>query len=293
MAYIGKEPADAFTSFVKQDFSTSATTSYTLDHSVVNENELALFINFVRQEPTTAYTASGTTLTLTSATASTDDMYCVYLGKAIQTVNPPNGSVGASQLASDAVTAAKLNDDIISGQTALGATPADTDELLISDAGTIKRVDYSYIKAVNTPAFEAILTADTSQLSNDTDTKITFNSETYDSDGTYDTSNGRFTPAVAGKYFIYGKMEYEDTNVGATDEHMVKIYKNGSQAGVFFNYPNTNRSIITYHEVFDMNTTDYIEIYAKINNSDGGRVVKGAPANQNPSTFGAFKIIGA
>ena len=46
----------------------------------------------------------------------------------------------------DTVTAAKLNNDIISGQTALGAEPADTDEFLVSDAGTIKRVDYSYIK---------------------------------------------------------------------------------------------------------------------------------------------------
>ena len=98
MSYIGKEPADSFISFAKQDFSTSATTSYTLDNAVANENELALFINFVRQEPTTAYTASGTTLTLTSATASTDDMYCVYLGQAKQTVNAPDGSVGLSQL---------------------------------------------------------------------------------------------------------------------------------------------------------------------------------------------------
>ena len=146
MSYIGKEPADSFISFAKQDFTTSATTSYTLDNAVANENELALFINFVRQEPTTAYTASGTTLTLTSATASTDDMYCVYLGQAKQTVNAPDGSVGASQLASDAVTAAKLNDDIISGQTALASEPADTDEFLVSDAGTLKRIDYSLIK---------------------------------------------------------------------------------------------------------------------------------------------------
>ena len=100
MAYIGKEPANSFISFAKQDFTTSATTSYTLDHSVVNENELALFINFVRQEPTTAYTASGTSLTLTSATSASDDMYCVFLGKAVQTVNPPNGSVTNSMLAS-------------------------------------------------------------------------------------------------------------------------------------------------------------------------------------------------
>ena len=99
MPFIGNQPALSYTSFAKQDFTTSATTSYTLDHPVTNENEIALFINFVRQEPTTAYTASNTSLTLTSATSASDDMYCVFLGKAVQTVNPPAGSVGASQIA--------------------------------------------------------------------------------------------------------------------------------------------------------------------------------------------------
>ena len=98
MPFIGNQPALSYTSFAKQDFTTSATTSYTLDNPVTNENELALFINFVRQEPTTAYTASGTTLTLTSATSASDDMYCVFLGKAVQTVNPPNGSVDSSKI---------------------------------------------------------------------------------------------------------------------------------------------------------------------------------------------------
>jgi hypothetical protein len=104
MGYLGNRPAEAYSAFQKQDFSTSATTSYTLDHPVANQNEIALFINFVRQEPTTAYTASGTSLTLTSATSSSDDMYCVYLGKAVQTVNPPSGSVGNSQVASTIIT---------------------------------------------------------------------------------------------------------------------------------------------------------------------------------------------
>ena len=113
MPFIGNQPAEAYSSFQKQDFTTSATTSYTLDHPVANGNEIALFINFVRQEPTAAYTASGTSLTLTSATTSSDDMYCVFLGKAVQTVNPPSGSVGASQLASDAVTTAKINNDAV------------------------------------------------------------------------------------------------------------------------------------------------------------------------------------
>jgi hypothetical protein len=152
MPYIGKEPANSFISFEKQVFTiVNSQTAYTLDNAVTNENDIRLVINNIVQEPGSgkAYTASGTTLTLSAALVNgTDEMYCVFLGKAVQTVNTPNASVGTSQLASDAVTAAKLNDDIISGQTALGATPADTDEFLVSDAGTIKRVDYSYIKGL-------------------------------------------------------------------------------------------------------------------------------------------------
>ena len=102
MPFIGNQPALSYTSFAKQDFTTSATTSYALSQPVANENEIALFINFVRQEPTTAYTASGTSLTLTSATSASDDMYAIFLGKAVQTVNPPAGSVGLDKIDSTA-----------------------------------------------------------------------------------------------------------------------------------------------------------------------------------------------
>ena len=98
MPFIGNQPALSYTSFAKQDFTTSATTSYALSQPVANENEIALFINFVRQEPTTAYTANGTSLTLTSATSASDDMYAIFLGKAVQTVNPPAGSVDSSKI---------------------------------------------------------------------------------------------------------------------------------------------------------------------------------------------------
>jgi hypothetical protein len=136
MPFIGNQPALSYTSFAKQDFTTSATISYTLDNPVANANELALFINFVRQEPTTAYSASGTSLTLTSATSATDDMYCVYLGKAVQTVNPPAGSVGTSQLADASVTPAKLNlnDNLLFNTSSkgiyLGVTSATASNLL-------------------------------------------------------------------------------------------------------------------------------------------------------------------
>ena len=110
MAYIGNIPAESYASFETETFSVSATTNYTLSHAVTNENEIRLVINGVVQQPGSgkAYTASGTTLTLSSATASGDSMYAVYLGRALQTVNPPNASVGTAQLADSSVTSAKL-----------------------------------------------------------------------------------------------------------------------------------------------------------------------------------------
>ena len=101
MAYIGNIPAEQFTSVDIQNFTVSATANYTLDRPVANENEIELFINNVRQHPGSgkAYTASGTALTLSEATAGTDTMYCVYQGKARQTVTPATSSVTNDMLA--------------------------------------------------------------------------------------------------------------------------------------------------------------------------------------------------
>ena len=112
MPYIGNTPAEKYAAFNVQNFTTSATTSYTLDRAVANELDIRLVINNVIQQPGAgkAYTAAGTTLTLSAATSGTDTMYCVYIGKAVQTVNPGAGSVGTTALADNAVTNAKLAD---------------------------------------------------------------------------------------------------------------------------------------------------------------------------------------
>ena len=54
-----------------------------------------------------------------------------------------DGSIDASHISSNAVTAAKLNNDIVSGLDDIGAAIAATDEMIVSDAGTIKRTDVS------------------------------------------------------------------------------------------------------------------------------------------------------
>ena len=52
---------------------------------------------------------------------------------------------GALTIASTAVEGSMLNNNVISGQTALTSGLASTDELLVSDAGTLKRVDVSLV----------------------------------------------------------------------------------------------------------------------------------------------------
>ena len=123
MSYVGNSPALKYTTFAVQHFTTSATTGYTLDTAVNNENDIRLVRNNVVQQPggSYAYTASGTTLTLSAATTTSDTLYCVFLGKAVQTVNPGAASVGTSQLAALAVTNAKVADDAI-GVDELSAT---------------------------------------------------------------------------------------------------------------------------------------------------------------------------
>ena len=216
MPYVGNIPAENYAAFNVQHFTTSATTTYTLDHAVANELDIRLVINNVIQQPGSgkAYTATGTTLTLSAATSGTDTMYCVYTGKAVQTVNPPAGSVATSQLADDAVTTAKITDgnvtaakfnaDVISGQTELATTPADTDEFLLSDAGVLKRIDYSHIKSTSlftqvatgsassaasleiTSAFSATYTNYMIVLTNwSVGSDATFQFRTGQSDGTY------------------------------------------------------------------------------------------------------------
>ena len=92
MPYLGNPLAFAYSAVSYQDL-TGVTGSpvkrgFTLNNSVLNSNELEVFVNNVRQEPSVAYTAAGTTLTMLGDVETTDDFYVVYQGMAKQTVTP-------------------------------------------------------------------------------------------------------------------------------------------------------------------------------------------------------------
>ena len=284
MAYIGNIPAESYASFERQVFTiVNSQTAYTLSHSVVNETDIRLVINSVVQEPGSgkAYTASSTTLTLSAALVNgTDEMYCVFLGRALQTVNPPNASVGSAQIA----------DSLISGKTALGATPADTDELLISDAGTLKRVDYSYLKSANTPAFFAHAASD-QNLTDNTYSKLTLGTEVFDTNGAFASSRFTVPSGQAGKYFFYGSVRTTTSSDTQLQDSYAAFYLNGSR--YLENRMNFNNNYITVstsliHVVLDLDVADYVELYGAVNTtSSQARIM----ANEKSTNFGGYKIL--
>ncbi len=151
--YIGKTPTVGNFQVCDAISVVNGQAAYTLQVGGVNvapesANHMLVSLNGILQKPGSSFTISGSTMTFASNLATGDVIdFVQILGNVLDIGQPSDDTVKTASIQANAVTAAKLNNDIVSGLTALGATPADTDELLVSDAGTIKRVDYSYLKS--------------------------------------------------------------------------------------------------------------------------------------------------
>jgi hypothetical protein len=69
-----------------------------------------------------------------------------YVDGSIDTAHISADAITEAKIADNAVESEHINDNVISGQTSLASGIADADELLISDAGLIKRTAMSVIK---------------------------------------------------------------------------------------------------------------------------------------------------
>ena len=152
MPYIGKQPTVGNFQVCDAISVVNGQAAYTMQVGSANvepesANHMLVSLNGVVQKPGSSFTISGSTITFASNLATGDVIdFIILLGDVLNIGTPSDDTVATASIQANAVTAAKLNNDVISGLTALGAEPADTDEFLISDAGTIKRLDYSYIK---------------------------------------------------------------------------------------------------------------------------------------------------
>ena len=80
MAYLGASPLASFASPSKDSFSgDNSTTSFTMGQSVPDVNAIEVFVDNVRQEPTSAYTVNGTTLSFTGTPATgSNNIYVIH-----------------------------------------------------------------------------------------------------------------------------------------------------------------------------------------------------------------------
>lgn len=108
MAYLGNQPSNNFVSLKRQVITGNGGSTYTLDHAVASVNDVAIFVNNVRQDPA-SYSISTTALTLGGTISSSDSCYVIFLGQALQTVTPDANTITTAMIQNDAVTSAKVS----------------------------------------------------------------------------------------------------------------------------------------------------------------------------------------
>ena len=282
MAYVGTpiDTINQFQSLVGKRFSGDAsTTAFTLDVAPTSTLDIEVFVENVRQDPNSAYSLSGTTLTFAAAPPSgTNNIYVVHQAKAVGTISPAAGTVNADS----------FDNTVISGHTALAAIPDTTDELLISDAGTIKRIDFSLLG--NAPAFKAT-SASSQAITENSNNLVVLGTEVFDTDSAFASNKFTVPSGKAGKYFFIGGIgSGQQIDDGST--FIVKFHKNGSEIldsytrlrGVAAN----NNISVTTSAILDLSASDYIELYFFTNNSDTNVEIGG-----NAQTFmSGFRLIG-
>jgi hypothetical protein len=200
MPYIGKQPTVGNFQVCDAISVVNGQAAYTMQVNSTNvEPETAFHmlvsLNGILQKPGSSFTISGSTITFASNLATGDVIdFIILLGNVLDIGTPSDDSVGAAQ----------IKNDLISGTTALATAPADTDEFLVSDAGTLKRIDYSLIKGGISEVDQWRLTA---SLTSNTD-PISSNLERVD-DGSFEkigtgmsVSSGVWTFASTGLYKV-------------------------------------------------------------------------------------------
>jgi hypothetical protein len=111
MAYIGNTAENqAFTPAIDYFSGNGVTTAFTLSRPVASVAQVQATIENVPQNPGTAFTVSGNTITFDGAPASgTNNIYVYYTSPITQVIQPGQGTVGTAQIQNGAVIPADLS----------------------------------------------------------------------------------------------------------------------------------------------------------------------------------------
>lgn len=141
--------------------------------------------------------------------------------------------------------------------------------VLTADSAETTGLKWAAASSSSGPAFRAYRNTSSQSLAQNTVTKVQLNGEDYDTDNCFDSStNYRFTPTKAGYYLILANIFFD--NGGSGNANAVYIRKNGNTtAGSDFKMSTVYCNTIVEDLVYLNGSTDYIEIYARTNNTSG------------------------
>ncbi len=163
----------------------------------------------------------------------------------------------------------------------------------IGESGdTINLAGSAYAAAANTPAFKVKLSGDQS-ISNGTNTKITWDSEIYDTDNAFASNKFTVPSGQGGKYHFSGIVIMR--NVDDNESVSIRIHVNGSDTVSGLNvyrmtqYGTGSDKFITVPISIDINlsASDYVEVF--IYHTEGGS----QNVDAGYSSFCGFKLVGA
>ena len=169
-------------------------------------------------------------------------------------------------------------------------------DILSSDGAGVITPNANGIK--NVPAFSAYVNSDQT-LTDNTDTKGNYDTEAYDTDSAYDTSNKRFTvpSGEGGKYFFYARGRFYMSN--NQSQFVIAIRKNNSEVAKKYIYSGSVGTKIfnstTYYS-YDISCTlvlsasDYIEVFVKADDTGGASITYNGGTVH--SEFTGYKLIG-
>ncbi len=327
MSYIGKTPTIGNFQVCDAISVVNGQAAYTMQVNSVNvvpesANHMLVSLNGILQKPGGSFTVSGSTITF-SSNLSTGDVidFITLLGNVLDLGTPSDATVtnaktnfvstssaAGLQIKGDGTTdgtlqlncsqnshGIKLKSPPHSASASYTLTFPNNDgssgEALTTNGSGV--LTWASAGGTNTPAFEAHLSSSQS-VGDNTEVKLQANTEVYDSDSAYDNStNYRFTPQTAGKYYCYGMIAGDPGGADDLVYTSALLKKNGStfRASIIDTRNNNGREFSVFISgVADMNgSSDYVELFGNVNAADGSGMT--FVGGSQKCYFGAYKII--
>ena len=273
MGYIGNEPTTGH--FPVDNFTSSGGSTYTLAKAPASAGAIEVSVQGVLQ-PTTAYTVSGTTLTMAGVTSGVK-IFVRHLGETLSLPTPADGSVTTAKLGTNSVTTGKIAAGAVELADMQSGTAGDTlyynpaptrlakgtaAQVLTMNAGATAPEWAAAAGGSSMPiGASAHIGGSHQSVATGTTTKLAFNTELYDPNSNFNTTTYAYTvpSGQAGKYLVTAFAGVQA--LGDGKRVSVQIFKNNSL--VMSPYVSASGAFSEYMSVtgvLDLAAADYIDI---------------------------------